>query len=41
MIGIDAADAVLASAKTGLGVEDIPGGGHRQVPPPREMPARR
>jgi GTP-binding protein LepA len=35
IIGIDATDAVRASAKTGLGVEDILERVVRQIPPPR------
>ena len=35
IIGIDANDAVLASAKTGLGVEDILEEVIRRIPPPR------
>jgi GTP-binding protein LepA len=35
IIGIDADDAVLASAKTGLGVEDILEEVIRRIPPPR------
>ena len=38
VIGIDAADAVLASAKTGLGVEDILEAVVARVPPPKGDP---
>ncbi len=39
VIGIDATDAVLASAKTGLGVEDILEAVIRRIPPPKGDPA--
>ncbi|MBZ0131595.1 MAG: translation elongation factor 4 [Rhodocyclaceae bacterium] len=39
VIGIDATDAVLASAKTGLGVEDILEAIISRIPPPKGDPA--
>ena len=39
VIGIDATDAVLASAKTGLGVEDILEAVIRRIPPPKGDPS--
>lgn len=39
VIGIDATDAVLASAKTGLGVEDILEAVIQRIPPPKGDPS--
>ena len=39
VIGIDATDAVLASAKTGLGVEDILEAVIERIPPPKGEPS--
>src|SRR5690606_397695 len=39
VIGIDASDAILASAKTGLGIDDILEAVIARVPPPKGDPA--
>src|SRR5690606_28471741 len=39
VIGIDASQAVLASAKTGMGIDEILEAIVRQVPPPKGDPA--
>ncbi len=39
VIGVDASDAVLCSAKTGLGIEDVLETVVRRVPPPKGDPA--
>jgi GTP-binding protein LepA len=39
VIGIDATDAIRASAKTGMGIDDILEAVDRRMPPPKGDPA--